>query len=105
MAVLPARTARTSGSFPMLPGSKPTLVLLWPFSMRGSRLAPARAVRRAEDSALKAAPVLSDFIAASFIAALLFPSAPFVDMLSRCYPPTSFIVFEQMKGSQDFKNC
>ena len=29
LAVLPTRTARTSGSFPMLPGSKPTLVLLW----------------------------------------------------------------------------
>ena len=61
LAVPPAHTARTSGSFPMLPGSKPTLVLLWPFSTQGSRLAPARAVRLAEDSALSAAPVLSDF--------------------------------------------
>ena len=69
-----------------------------PFSIQVSRLAPARAVRLAEDSALSAASVLSDCIAASFIAALPFPTASFVDMLSRCYPPARFIVFEQMKG-------
>ena len=38
LAVLPARTARTSGSFPMLPGSKPTLVLLLPSSLLPSLL-------------------------------------------------------------------
>ena len=94
LAVLPARNAYSSVSFPMLAGSKPTLVLLWPLSRQGSRLAPARAVRLAEDTALSAASVL----AASFIAALPFPTASFVAMLSRCYPPTSFIVCEQMKG-------
>ena len=97
LAVLPARTAPT-GSYPMLPGSKPTLVLLWPLNVQSSHLAPARAVRLAEDSAVSAAPVLSDCIAASFIAALPFPTAFFVVMMSWCYPPTSFIVFEQMKG-------
>ena len=63
----------SSVSFPMIPGSKPTLVLLWPFSLQGSRLAPARAVSLAEDSALWAASLLSDCIAASFIAALPSP--------------------------------
>ena len=95
LAVLPARTARTSGSFPMPRGSKPSLALLWPFSMQGSRLAPAHAVRPAEDSALSAASVLSDRNAASFIAVVPFSTASFVDMLSRCYPPTSLIVFEK----------
>ena len=73
LAVLPAHTAHTSGFFPMLPGSKPTLVLLWPISIQGSRLAPARAVRLAEDSALSAASVLGDCIAASFTATIAVP--------------------------------
>ena len=72
--------------------------------MQGSCLAPARAVRLAKDSALSTASVLGDFIAASFIAALPFPTASFVDTLSRCYPPTSFTVFEQMKGYRDVKH-
>ena len=46
----------------------------------------------------RAASLLNDFIAASFIAALPFPTASFVDQLSRCYLPTSFIVFGQMNG-------
>ena len=92
LAVLPAPRPHR-GSFPMLPGSKPTLVLLWPFSTFTSR-----AWCRASGGGCRPLLYSATFIAASFIAASPFPTASFVDMLSRCYPPTSYIVFEQMKG-------
>ena len=59
---------------------------------QGSRLAPAQAVRLAEDrsSAFVAAPLLSD-IAASFIAGRRSLTASSLNMLPQCYPPTGLI--------------
>ena len=44
--------------------------------------------RRSKFGAVRRTP--SDLIAASFIAALPFPTASFIGMLSRCYPPNKF---------------